>query len=406
MKALPLSLFPLMLILGLAGPAAAEPVTIHNQEPRLPPRTIQLDEQWTVGGEDGDIIFGMMIDALEYPTGQIYMLDAQLCQVEVFSPEGEHLRTISGQGEGPGEVRVPQDLVMMPDGNLGILELFPAHIVTLAPDGTPAGSVTIGNPGDPQAGFSAAFQAECRGGDLMLAAQNSRQSDTGQARVQYLATMDAAGQEKTRLRKQNVTLDFTQLRFVETELLPPFLLASTLGPDGKVYTVASRDEYAIQVFEPDGTLSLVIEKDFQNLRRDADSKRRFNALIDAWTTGFPGEVIKEVEEYEPAIVDLHVDDDGVLWVLHSRSGEDQPEGVFLTYDTFSPEGEWLQEVSFAADADPDFDGIRFLGDDRALLIKGYVLARWASRGAQNVDFGEGSEVAAMEISLCREIAVP
>ncbi len=55
------------------------------------------------------------------------------------------------------------------------------------------------------------------------------------------------------------------------------------------------------------------------------------------------------------------------------------------------------------DANPSYDGIKFLGGDKALLIKGYVLARWASRGAQNADFGEGDNVVAMEITYCRVI---
>ena len=110
-----------------------------------------------------------------------------------------------------------------------------------------------------------------------------------------------------------------------------------------------------------------------------------------------------METFEPPISEMHVDDHGVLWVLHSRSGTDQPDGIFQTYDTFSPDGTWLQEGSFKADANPVYDGIKFLGGDRALLIKGYVLARWASRGARNVDFGEDEEVAAMEILYCRMV---
>jgi hypothetical protein len=395
----------LSLVLTSAG-AGATPNVVPNKKPELPPRTIALEEQWTVGGEDGEYIFGMMIDSLEDEEGNIYMLDAQLCQVEVFSPDGEHLRTISGQGDGPGEVRIPQDLVLLPGGSLGILELFPAKFVTLQMDGVPGESINVGGGSGPQTGFSVGFQAACRGSSILIAAQRSTQSDNGLARTQYLARLDGSGQEQARFREQSVELNFSELTFVETELLPPFLLANAMGPDGRIYTPRSRDEYAIEVYEPDGTLAMVIERDFKPLKRDADSKRRFDALIDAWTTGFPGEVIKNIEENEPTIVDMHVDDEGILWVLHSRSGEDQPEGVFLTYDTFSPEGKWLQEVSFLADANPDFDGIRFLGEDHVLLIKGYVLARWASRGAQNADFGEDDQVGAMEISFCGAPGAP
>ena len=90
----------LVIMMGAAG-VQAEPVVVSSSEPELPAREVAFDESWTVGGEDGDIIFGMMIDSAEGPDGNIYMLDAQLCQVEVFAPDGEHLRTISA-GPGPG----------------------------------------------------------------------------------------------------------------------------------------------------------------------------------------------------------------------------------------------------------------------------------------------------------------
>lgn len=107
-----------------------------------------------------------------------------------------------------------------------------------------------------------------------------------------------------------------------------------------------------------------------------------------------------LEPNEPAISEMHVDDDGVLWVQHNRSGHDQPAGVLLTFDTFSPDGIWLQEVSILAPGNPVYDGLRFLGGGRVLLVKGYTLARWASRGAQNVNFGE-EEAEAMEIIFCK-----
>ena len=112
------------------------------------------------------------------------------------------------------------------------------------------------------------------------------------------------------------------------------------------------------------------------------------------------EMERVLEPNEPAITEMHIDDEGVLWVQHNRSGHDQPEGVLFTYDTFSPEGVWLQEVSIKADGNPVYDGLRFLGGDRGLLVKGYTLARWASRGAQNVNFGE-EEAEAMEVIFCR-----
>ena len=397
-----LSFFALVIVILPAG-AFAEPDSVFSTEPKLPSRVVELEESWSVGGEDGEFIFGMMVDSLEDPEGNVYMLDAQLCHVEVFSPGGEHLRTISSQGDGPGEVRNPQNLVLFPDRTIGILELFPARFVTLSLDGEPRNSLVIGGQSSPQTGFSAALQATNRGGTILVAAQRSTPSDNGQSRTQYLARLSDSGEELARYREATMSLDFSDAKFVERELLPGFLLASTVDDEGRVYTARSRNEYVIEVYNPDGVLERVIEREFKIRKRDKDEMRRLNALVDAWMTGFPGEMERHLDAHEPPIIEMHVDGHGVLWVLNSRSGSDQPNGVFLTYDTFSPDGVWLQEVSFKVEANPVYDGIKFLGGDRVLLIKGYVLARWASRGAQNVDFGEDEEVAAMEITYCRMV---
>lgn len=234
----------------------------------------------------------------------------------------------------------------------------------------------------------------------MVAAQKTVPIENGQKQVEYLSRLSETGEELVRYHEETMTVDFTNPRFVEKELLPSFFFANTVDSEGKVYTVRSWDEYAIEVFNSDGTLDKIIEREFQTRKRDKDEVRRLNALIDAWLTGEAMKMERVLESSEPAISEMHIDDDGVLWVQHNRSGHDQPEGVLLTYDTFSPEGVWLQEVSIKTPGNPAYDGLRFLGGDRVLLVKGYALARWASRGAQNVNFGE-EEAEAMEVIFCR-----
>jgi hypothetical protein len=379
----------------------ADPVIVKNGDPALPPRTIELEEVWRVGGEDEDFLFGLMVDCLADDDGNVYLLDNQLCQVEVFSADGEHLQTLSRQGDGPGEVRIPQDLVFLSDGTLGIVELFPGKFVKLSLDGQPQGEVTLGGDNGPQTGFSVALNSDNRGGTFIVAAQRSVPEDAGQNRTQYLARLSETGEELVRFCETSMTIDFNNPRFIENQLLPSFFLTSAVGPDGRVYVPQARDKYAIEVYLPDGTLERVIEREFENWKRDDRDNNRINALVDAWITGFPGEMPRELDSYEPAITEMFVQDNGTLWVQHSRSGRNQPEGVLLTFDTFDPEGKYVQEVSVAAEGDPAYDGVKFLDDERVLLIKGYVLARWVSRGAQNATFGEDEETGPMEIICCR-----
>ena len=48
--------------------------------------------------------------------GNMYVLDADAYQVQVFDSIGRHLRTLGGQGGGPGELQFPFALAVGEDG--------------------------------------------------------------------------------------------------------------------------------------------------------------------------------------------------------------------------------------------------------------------------------------------------
>ena len=396
---LAVAVLPVAILSGAS--ALAQPITVQNDEPRLPPSTIALEEIWRVGGEDGEIIFGMIIDSLADADGNVYLLDNQLCQVEVFSADGEHLRTLSRQGEGPGEVRSPIAMTMMPDGTLGLIELFPAKVEKLSPTGEPAGSFTFHAGQDVQTGFTVSVGGRYRAGVLMLAGMRGTPADAGQKRIHYVASYTDSGEELVRYCETEALLNFNPPTFVEEELLPAFWFGNTVGPDGRVHIATSRDDYVIETYLPDGTLERIIKRKFESHPRDSRERRRMQAMVNAWYSQVPVEVKCTFAEHEPVISELFVSEDGTLWVQHNRSGRDQPEGILLTYDTFDAEGHYIQQVSVVCDGDAAYDGLRFLGDERVLLIKGYVLARWASLSpGAHADFGE-EKAGQMEVICCR-----
>jgi len=394
---------PHLLILGLilltTHALAATPV-IHNTKPTHPPRVISLEEQWRVGGEDGDLLFGLVIQAASDAEGNVYLLDRQLCHVEVIAPDGEHLRTISGQGEGPGEVQVPIDLVILEDGSLGILELFPSKLVTMATDGTPRNSLTMKLDAE-GSGIMISISCQQRAGVLLAAGHRAVQSQAGQERNMYLGRFDAEGQRQVEYCQHTASLSFDPPRFDEGDLLPAFFFASAVGPDGRVYAATSTDNYRIEVFQPDGAPDRVIERAFTNRPRDDRERSRITARVDSWYRDFPGEVERQYLDHELPINEIFVTDEGTVWVCHNRSHHDLPTGIMASYDTFDSQGNYLQEVHVAHDADPAYDGLVFLGDDRVLLIKGLVLSRLESLGNNAVEFGELEDEAAMEVICCR-----
>ncbi len=391
----------LVLASGIAHAERPAAPRIRAGAPLRPPRTVTLQEQWRVGGPGSGVMLGAVTEAVADEDGNVYLLDTQLCHVLVISPAGQVLRTLSREGDGPGEVRRPRDVLVMPDGSIGLVEMFPAKIVELSPEGEPRGMVTIGGAQVTPGGFIAASHCIARAGVLLVAGQQILREPPGQRRISFLSRLAATGEELTRLRESTIVLDFNKLRFVERDLQPPFDLASALGPDGRVYVPESWDRYAIEVLRPDGTLERVIEREFVNRKRTDDELRRINAVYEASARNNPYGEEHEIEPCPPVIADLRVDASGTLWVLHSRSAEGQAAGILQTYDLFDPEGRYLGQVSIACDADPEIDGLEFLSDDRVLLIKGYALAAAGRSDLGSVPLGEDGEPEPQEVICCR-----
>jgi hypothetical protein len=64
-------------------------VHVKNQsEPPQEVRIHNLQEKWQIGGEDDDILLGLITRVRADEEGNIYLLDAQLYEVLVDSPEG------------------------------------------------------------------------------------------------------------------------------------------------------------------------------------------------------------------------------------------------------------------------------------------------------------------------------
>lgn len=84
------------------------------------------DEAWwaeelgrigTVSGE-GPELFGEIRDIELDAFGRVWVYDGQAREIRVFDPRGEHVRTIGRAGEGPGEFANVAKLLWAPDGRL------------------------------------------------------------------------------------------------------------------------------------------------------------------------------------------------------------------------------------------------------------------------------------------------
>ena len=89
---------------------------------------IALRELWRTGGEDTDVVLGVVHKVIATADGGLACLDYQQARIFLFTRDGKLGREIDLSGEGPGQVGCPADLIRLADGRFAIAQVFPASI--------------------------------------------------------------------------------------------------------------------------------------------------------------------------------------------------------------------------------------------------------------------------------------
>jgi hypothetical protein len=98
---------------------------------------VELEKDMAIGGdtEDDDYILygpaGLCVDA----QGNIFILDFKMYWIRKYDADGEHIRTFSRQGEGPGELQRAYYMTMTPDGSPVVFDSGNHRITVFDNDG-------------------------------------------------------------------------------------------------------------------------------------------------------------------------------------------------------------------------------------------------------------------------------
>ncbi|MBU8871130.1 MAG: hypothetical protein KOO60_09750 [Gemmatimonadales bacterium] len=361
----------------------------------------KFSESWRVGGDDGEDFFGMISKVVIGDEGTIYLLDTRLSEIPVYSPDGERLTTLSREGEGPGETTTPSNLLFMPDGTLGIVQVFPGKITKIQVDGTPAGIIKVGGSDPTSGGFLQVYDCMRSGNDLVISGESITQAQTSQTRTNFLGVFDLEGNQKMRLLETPRTLDFTNAKFDETVNFAVDFRKFAIGPDGRTYVAAFRDQYALKVFLPDGALDRIIERKFESVQRtDAEYNDMKSAMENQIQVPFPIEIT--VSRSKPDVTSVEIGPDGNLWVKTSRSGIDQPDGILMTYDIFDLDGHFISQVAAKCDGDGENDNLIWTPEGDAILVTGYLEAIQSLMGGAGGEV-EDQDAEPMEVIYLAEI---
>jgi hypothetical protein len=178
-----------LLLLALPGTVRAEVTVIKNSDqPAEGVVKVSLDEMWRIGGEDDEEnLLGVVNQALVDEEGNVYLLDIQLVEVQVFDAEGMYLRSLGKRGDGPGEVRNAFGAVFMPDGNLGLIQGFPGRVVKVDHEGLPAGELKIGGDDPSAGGFFALRSSASQGNTLVFGGMKISRGEQSRTATHFVA---------------------------------------------------------------------------------------------------------------------------------------------------------------------------------------------------------------------------
>lgn len=350
---------------------------VNAKDSQEKPVTLEAEEVWRIGGEDDEEIFGVITDIIADDEGNFYLLDAQLSEIKVYSEDGEYLRTIGREGEGPGEFRGAFNMFRVPGGNIGVLQTFPGKIVVLTPDGEPGGDFPL--PEVEEEGFRALLGAQYAGDKLAMTYMVNQPSQEGFSQNNHLALVDKDGTKETRLYSQKSNFTVADAVFAEKEW-DSFRNRWTAAPDGRAFSAVNFGQYSINMWSPDGKLDRVIEREYSDHTRTAEDTERLLGIYKGFTRQIPVPNVKyELQETWNPIQQLWARDDGSLWVQTSRGAQGLEDGILGIFDVFDKSGHFIKQITLKGEGDPTADGYFFVRD-RLFVVTDWLNSLMALQG--------------------------
>ena len=348
----------------LVATAYAGPLTIDlGSKAAKGHRDVVFTTVWSRPAEDEDFLLARVTDAAIDGDGNICVVDYQQKDLKIFDGEGNWLRTLGGEGEGPGECSDARRLFLAPDGNYGILQAFPACIVWLQANGDPAGKVRLKDvEAEPQAMYAAAHAVQA-GQDIYAWVRRAVFDGGEPEELEWIAKVATDGQLGSALYQPPEQASArTEHGIDEGRVYDIWMRRWTPDGQGGLWVAPERDRYLLQHWNAAGELVLECRRDYEPVKRNEEAR----ADIITWflRRGWSTEQI-EVGRTAPVFNALRLGDDGNLWASLDQGGHDPTGDLILVFDVINPDGRWLEQLHLRGEAADQ--GTRLL-DDHTILI--------------------------------------
>jgi hypothetical protein len=292
-----------------------------------------LETDLTIGNEDDDdyTLFApwyIDVDA----GGNIFVVDSKMSHIKKFGPDGVHLRTFGRPGEGPGEIgRSVLNMVVTPSGHVIVADYENKRITEFDNRGEYVGD---------QKFHSMVTGIRCRsGGGFLVYTQDPDTQEFWKYNLrlaEYTAGFDHVADidsQRVALMKQHThenTVRMVSIPYVDRfqwELLP----------NGNV-VISDPGDYHLRIVSPDLKTIREIERDVPRAKVTRANKDEFVKDMDEGYVDIARDM--EFPRYKPYVSELLADHEG--YILVCRYDEKDSD---THYDVFSPEGEFVGEVT-------------------------------------------------------------
>ena len=316
----------------------------------------RLVEELRIGSVEGDgpEVFGGTIPDLEVDgMGRIWVADSQSREVRIFGPDGEHIRTLGGEGEGPGEFRSLSRIVEGADGTFSVVDPSLARHTVF----DSSGALVETRSGERGGSLPGPLGGVDREGRVFEAFSEL----DGEGVVEYLIRSDGGLTPVDTFPlpfRQDLLTRISQpgTGFFGAPVLYGHRRVSAVTADHHVWT-AYTDAFRLAHLTPEGDTLRIVEKAWipeplpGELRTILDEG--FSNLEEEQITAYAETLPEERAPFR----EFRVDDEGRLWI--------PPHGDFFTspwdrFHVFDAEGRYLG----VAEADPPLSGggpVRFRG---------------------------------------------
>ncbi len=322
---------------------------------------LELAVKGAIGLEMGppEEVFGAVEGVVTGPDGNIAVLDRAACCIRVYTPEGEFLRQISREGNGPGELAGNAFLTITERGVLALTgegsEILGVHFFDYATGEWLGSEPSFGSPPTCLEGAS---------GNTYMRKNLDLDQSSGEPEIVITVTLDSVGSDQPLLTFLEERVPFDPGDMASMVSLVWFGYDMACDYDGHYY-ISPRSSTDARVFAYDslGAESFTIELDLEPVLRTPEELETERLILTAKASVMGDDIPSlEPDPYKPMIRGLEVDEEGNLWVL--LGGPVSPE--FLVFD---PSGELHARATVETD--------RTDGSSWNFSFKGGNITAWA-----------------------------